>query len=163
MLNHYPLPSLMAQERTKPMFLHDLAIADVYDERYNAKDEEFGATVTRRSSWTGGNPEGYTGSPASSARRCLAGPLVVTLWRPAGTSPRMLPEPTIAKFKVEGYATFSSLFLKFTVVSGNSVYRVVLSLRRIPKRLQLKFQTRTKRRIEERVVKSQTKIQPCMN
>ncbi len=75
----------------------------------------------------------------------------------------MLPEPTIAKFKVEGYATFSSLFLKFTVVSGNSVYRVVLSLRRIPKRLQLKFQTRTKRRIEERVVKSQTKIKSCMN
>ena len=36
-------------------------------------------TVTRRSSWTGGNLEGHTGSPARSARRCLAGLLVVTM------------------------------------------------------------------------------------
>ena len=55
------------------------------------------------------------------------------------------------------------MFPKFTAVSGNRVYRVVLSLRRIPKRLLLKFLTRTKRRNEERVDKSQTKIQPCMN
>ena len=51
----------------------------------------------------------------------------------------MLSEPTIAKkSEVEGYATFASLFLQFTAEAGNSVYRVVLSLR-IPKKPPLKF------------------------
>ena len=52
----------------------------------------------------------------------------------------MLSEPTIAIYtQVEGYATFASLFPQYTVEPGYNVYRVVLSLRRIPKRLQLKF------------------------
>ena len=87
--------------------------------------------------------------PATSARRCQAGPLVVTVWRLAGTSPRMSPAPTIAMFEVEGYATFESLFLQITAVAVNSVYRVALSLRRITNRSLLKIQTRTKVRLEE--------------
>ena len=57
-----------------------------------------------------------------------------------GRNPRMLSEPTIAIYKqVEGYATFASLFPQYTVEPGYNVYRVVLSLRRIPKRPQLQF------------------------
>ena len=58
----------------------------------------------------------------------------------------MLSEPTIAmSYEVEGYATFASLFLKISVKSGNRVYRVVLSLRRIPKRPQLKLSDKNRK------------------
>ena len=106
---------------------------------YDAKEEEIGANSDKKQIEKEGNLEGqkrvtsYKCKEVSS--RSVGGDCVAT----RGTSPRMLPEPTIAKFKVEGYATLSSLFLKFTVVSSIRVYRVVLSLRRIPKRSQIKF------------------------
>ena len=52
-----------------------------------------------------------------------------------------MSNPTIAmkkKVEVEGYETFVSLFLQFTVAPDNSVYRVV-SLKRVPNTCQLKL------------------------
>ena len=57
----------------------------------------------------------------------VSGPLVVIVWRPADTSPRMLPEPTIAKSQVKGYTTFASLFLQFTADAGYNAHRVKLT------------------------------------
>ena len=59
-------------------------------------------------------------------------------------------------FEVEGYATFTSLFLPFTAEAGDSVYRVVFP--KAFRGLCSSFQTKPKR-IEEREVKSQSKIQ----
>ena len=97
-------------------------------------------TVTSRSSRTGGNLEGYQ----QQVQGGVSGPLVVTVWWPAGTSPRMSPEPTIAKSEVEGYATFASLILQFSLKPSEDSAR---AFRQEPKR------------IEEQVVKSQRKIQ----
>ena len=81
-----------------------------------------------------------------------------------GKRPRMSSEPTIAMMiEVEGYATATSLFLQFTVKSGYDVYRVVLSLGRIPKRPQLQVSEKNLNENGGRVVKSQSKIQACLN
>ena len=96
---------------------------------YDAKDEEIGADSDKKQLETEGNLEGqkrvtsYKCKEVSS--RSVGGDCMAT----RGTSSRMSPEPTIAMlFEVEGYATFTSLFLKLTVKAGESVYRVVLSL-----------------------------------
>ena len=111
----------------------------MYEETYDAKDEEIGADSDKKQLETEGNLEGqkrvtsYKCKEVSS--RSVGGDCVAT----RGTSSKMSSEPTIAKFKVKGYATLTSLFLLYTAVAGNSVYRVVLSVRRITNRSLLKF------------------------
>ena len=123
-------------------------------------------TVTSRRPWTEGNLEGQKRGTSQSCKlvssRSVGGDCVAT----RGKSPRMSSEPTIAMmFEVEGYATFAfaSMFLQFTVESGHAVYRVVLSLGRIPKRPQLQVSEKNLNENGGRVVKSQSKIQACLN
>ena len=121
-------------------------------------------TVTSRGSWTGGNLEGQKRGTSQSCKvvssRSVGGDCVAT----RGKSPKMLSEPTIAMMiEVEGYATLTSLFLQFTVESGYVVYRVVFSLRRIPKRPQLQLSDKNLNENGGRVVKSQSKIHAYLN
>ena len=86
MLNHYPLPSLMAQERpshssyikksttpmsrpTRPQMISPSPTCTTRGT--TPRTTSSAPTVTSRSSWTGGNLEGHNGAPATSARRCL--------------------------------------------------------------------------------------------
>ena len=141
-----------------------LAIADVNEEITTPATRRSARTGTRRRPWTGGNLEGQKRGTSQSCKvvssRSVGGDCVAT----RGKSPRMSSEPTIAMmFEVEGYATFASLFLQFTVESGHAVYRVVLSLGRIPKKPQLQLSDKNPNENRGRVVKSQSKIQSCLN
>ena len=87
-----------------------------------------------------------------------AGSLVVTLWRPAGTSPRMSPGPTIADYKkVEGYATPCVLF-RVSAVIVKSVGSVKFSIKAKSSSQQVHFQTSIEERKESA---SQTFIDIC--
>ena len=159
MLNHYPLPSLMAQERpshssyikksttpmSRPTRPQMISPSPTCTRRPTTpRTPRPAPTVTSRSSWTGGNLKGKKRVTSYKCKevsfRSVGGVCVAT----RGSRPKMSSEPTIAtKSEVEGYATLASLFLQITVKAGDSVYRVVFSLRTSEDRNSAQVQTRT--------------------
>ena len=107
-------------------------------------------TGARRRPWTEGNLEGQKRVTSHKCKRVSAGPLVVTSWQPAGTSPRMLSEPTIAIYEeVEGYATDMCVLLRVSAVIVKSVGSVKFPIKAQRSSQQVQFQTsREERKVD---------------